>query len=70
MFSQEYPLIASEAFISSDFDSFITPDLVLRARREVIEPYGPLMIGVDPAGSPGLFTTRAALSGSADNSIQ
>jgi hypothetical protein len=50
LFSQEYPLVASEAFISSDFDSFITPDLVLRARREVIEPYGPLMIGVDPAG--------------------
>ena len=50
LFSQGYPLVASEAFISSDFDSFITPDLVLRARREVIEPYGPLMIGVDPAG--------------------
>lgn len=61
MFSQEYPLVASEAFISSDFDGFITPDLVLRARREVIEPYGPLMIGVDLAGSPGLFTARSLI---------
>ena len=50
LFSQEYPLVASEAFISSDFDSFISPDLVVRARREQIEPYGPLLIGVDPAG--------------------
>jgi hypothetical protein len=47
LFSQEYPLVAPKAFISSDFDSFITPDLVLRARKEDIEPYGPLMIGVE-----------------------
>ena len=50
LFSQEYPLVASEAFISSDFDSFISPDLLVRARREQVEPYGPLLIGVDPAG--------------------
>ena len=50
LFAQEYPLIASEAFIASSFDSFIPPDIVLRARREEIEPYGPLIIGVDPAG--------------------
>jgi hypothetical protein len=50
LFSQEYPLVASEAFISSDFDSLISPDLLVRARREQVEPYGPLLIGVDPAG--------------------
>ena len=49
-FNQEYPLTASEAFISSTFDSFIPASLVIQARREKIEPYGPLIIGVDPAG--------------------
>jgi hypothetical protein len=49
-FSQEYPIIASEAFISSSFDSFIPAELVIKARREKVEPYGPLIIGVDPAG--------------------
>jgi hypothetical protein len=49
-FSQEYPLTASEAFISSTFDSFIPADLVIRARREQVEAHGPLIIGVDPAG--------------------
>ena len=50
LFSQEYPLIASEAFIATTFDSFITSDIVLKARKEKIEPYGPLIVGVDPAG--------------------
>jgi hypothetical protein len=36
--------------MASNFDSFITADLVIRARKEEIEPYGPLLIGVDPAG--------------------
>jgi hypothetical protein len=50
---QEFPLIASEAFISSTFDSFIPPALVIKARRERIEEdnfgWG-LIVGVDPAG--------------------
>ena len=49
-FSQEYPLTASDAFISSTFDSFIGADLVIKARREQVEAHGPLIIGVDPAG--------------------
>jgi hypothetical protein len=49
-FSQEYPLTASEAFISAEFDSFIPAHLVLQARREDLAPYGPLILGVDPAG--------------------
>jgi len=49
-FAQEYPINASEAFISSSFDSFIPPELVVRARKERAEAYGPVVIGVDPAG--------------------
>lgn len=47
---QEFPLIAAEAFISSSFDSFISPALVIAARREKAEPVGQLLVGVDPAG--------------------
>jgi hypothetical protein len=49
-FCQEYPLNAAEALISSQFDSFISPALVIRARKEKAEAYGPTVIGVDPAG--------------------
>ena len=50
-FKREYPLTPDEAFMASNFDSFITADLVMRARKvKDIEPYGPLIIGVDPAG--------------------
>ena len=58
-FQQEYPLNASEAFISAQFDSFIPADLVLRARKEDIEPYGDLIVGVDPAGTGTDFTAIA-----------
>jgi hypothetical protein len=50
-FAQEYPLVASEAFISPDRESFIPVDLVLKARRENVEASGPLIVGIDPAGS-------------------
>src|SRR5262245_25078567 len=49
LFFREYPIDANECFISADHDSFIRPELVMRARRESIEPYGDLIIGVDPA---------------------
>jgi hypothetical protein len=48
-FRQEYPLEPSEAFVSTGHDSFIKAELVLRARREKIEPYGALVVGIDPA---------------------
>jgi hypothetical protein len=49
--AQGYPLTPDEAFMASNFDSFITADLVMQARKETdIESYGPLLIGVDPAG--------------------
>lgn len=49
-FQSEYPLTPQEAFLASQFDSYITADLVMPARKEDTEPYGPLLIGVDPAG--------------------
>jgi hypothetical protein len=49
-FQQEYPLTASEAFISPSHDSFIPAELVLKARREDVAAEGPLVLGVDPAG--------------------
>ena len=49
-FKREYPMTPDEAFMASLFDSFITANLVMAARKEEVEPYGPLLIGVDPAG--------------------
>jgi hypothetical protein len=53
LFRQEYPSLPSEAFISSTFDSFIPGELVVKARREQVEPYGDLIVGVDPASATG-----------------
>ena len=51
MFLAEYPLTSSEAFVASNFDSFIPAHLVIKARREEVEPHegAPLILGVDPA---------------------
>lgn len=48
-FMQEYPATADEAFQSTGHDSFIKPIDVLRARKNNLEGYGPLVIGVDPS---------------------
>jgi hypothetical protein len=48
-FMQEYPCSAIEAFQTTGGDSFITPDLVMRARKGKPEPVGPIVLGVDPA---------------------
>jgi hypothetical protein len=55
LFKREYPIDPTEAFLASKFDSFIPPHLVMHARKSNgdIEPSGPLMIGVDPAGKAG-----------------
>lgn len=54
-FKQEYPNNSIEAFQLSGGDTYITSEEVmparLRARNNEIEPYGPLIIGVDPARS-------------------
>ena len=49
-FMQEYPSTASEAFITSGDSSFITPDIIINARKcDYTDKVGNLLIGVDPA---------------------
>lgn len=48
-FKQEYPCCAAEAFQTTSTDSFISPDLVMKARKGKAEAVGPKLIGVDPA---------------------
>lgn len=49
LFKQEYPATAAEAFQMSGHDGYITPELVMSARKADIEGIGPLVLGVDPA---------------------
>jgi hypothetical protein len=49
LFLQEYPLTAAEAFQMSGHDSYISPALVVKARKANIGASGPLVMGVDPA---------------------
>jgi hypothetical protein len=52
LFNQEYASDALSCFLSETHDAFLDPTLVLSARKEKdIEPYGGLIIGVDPAGA-------------------
>ena len=48
-FMQEYPCTPLEAFIMSGEDSFITPDIVERARKTKVDKIGPKIIACDPA---------------------
>lgn len=52
-FRQEYPATAEEAFVSATKNSLIDALTVLRARKRKVIAGGPLIIGVDPAGSGG-----------------
>lgn len=49
LFNQEYPATAAEAFQTTGHDSFIKPELILRARKSIAPSSGPLVIGYDPA---------------------
>ena len=49
LFMQEYPASAAEAFQNTGHDSYIPPSLVAKARKGNHEPFGPLIIGFDPA---------------------
>lgn len=49
LFKQEYPATAAEAFQVTGTESFISAELILRARKCYVEPRGALLIGVDPA---------------------
>lgn len=48
-FQQEYPLNAAEAFQVSGDNGLITPDIVMRARKNRVTGSGPLIVGVDPS---------------------
>lgn len=48
LFKQEYPATAAEAFQTTGHDSFIGAGLVLKARKASLQPFGPLVVGVDP----------------------
>lgn len=52
-FKQEYPGTSAEAFETSGQHAFITPLLVLKARKRQVEGYGPIILGVDPARGGG-----------------
>jgi len=53
-FMQEYPATAEEAFQTSGATSFIAPTVVLKARKTTtVQPYGPIVLGVDPARGGG-----------------
>lgn len=53
-FRQEYPATAEEAFVSADRSTYIDALSVLRARkRKNVIAGGPLILGIDPAGSGG-----------------
>ena len=54
LFRKQYPISIEEAFSASNEGALIPATLVLRARkRQDVEGYGPLVIGVDPAGPGG-----------------
>ena len=48
-FKQEYPMNAAEAFQVSGGDGLISADHCMRARKEVCNGSGPLIVGVDPS---------------------
>jgi hypothetical protein len=52
-FRQEYPANADEAFQTSGAEAFISPEAVLRARKATASPYGPIILGIDPARGGG-----------------
>lgn len=61
LFRQEYPATAAEAFQITGHESFIKPEAVLRARKATCKPFGPLVIGADPAGD-GMNSDRFSLA--------
>ncbi len=48
-FRQEYPCNSTEAFQLTGEDSYIQSELVMKCRKTIAEPYGKLILGVDPA---------------------
>ena len=48
-FAQEFPNNSAEAFVLKGEDAFIPSELIMKARKETTEKYGPLVMGVNPA---------------------
>ncbi len=49
-FMQEYPATPQEAFQTTGEDTYISPEEVMAARKRVNGAFGPVIMGVDPAG--------------------
>ena len=50
LFKQEYPATANEAFQTTGQDSYISAEVVMRARKAArTTTFGPVVVGVDPA---------------------
>lgn len=49
LFMQEYPATAAEAFQLTGHDSYIIPSTLLKARKNICEAIGPLILGIDPS---------------------
>jgi len=62
-FSREYPITISDCFSAIDDSAYISPVDVLRARKSFREPYGAVVLGVDPAGMGGDRFTIAVRQG-------
>ena len=52
-FNQEYPATAEMAFVSTNKQNYIPSLPVLKARKREVEGFGPLVLGIDPAGEGG-----------------
>lgn len=57
LFKQEYPATAAEAFQVTGHNSFISPELVVSARKAKASPYGAYIVGCDPAREGDDMTT-------------
>lgn len=66
-FNREYPMDAATAFLSADTGSFIPLISIVAARRREVEPSGPLIVGVDPAGPGG---DRFAICGRRGHAVE
>jgi len=56
-FKQEYPMNASEAFQVSGGDGLILANDIVKARKNKVNPSGPLIVGVDPSRGGDRFST-------------
>jgi hypothetical protein len=56
-FKQEYPCNAAEAFQMTGKLGLIGPEIVMKARKAIVNGNGPLVVGVDPSRGGDRFST-------------